>query len=90
MKKFVYVGLFALLGVLFMTLIHGVVEVQVLRIITSDLATYGESFIWRNWTMVHGLLAGALWIKGALFGVWLGLLYWRIIYVEKRYGTPRL
>lgn len=88
-KKFVYVTSFTFLGVLIATLIHAAIEIPVLKIITSDLARYGDTFIWRHWSLIHGVLAGALWVTGGVLGTWLGFRYWRILYIEKRYGTPR-
>lgn len=85
MKKIIYITCFAVLGLLLATLLHAFIEIVVLEIITSDWERYRDSFIWQNWSFLHLIIAGAFWIKGAGFGLWAGIYFWRVIYEEKRY-----
>jgi hypothetical protein len=89
MKKFVYVTSFTLLGGLLATIIHAAIEIPVLKIITSDLEKYGNTFLWQHWGVIHGTVSGVLWFLGLSIGAGLGFRFWRILYVEKRYGVPR-
>lgn len=89
MKRFFYIVACMVLGLLLATLVHAAIEIPTLRIMTGDMAQYGDGFVWRNWKMIHGVAGNALWFGGAMFGLLLGRKWWRILYVEKRYGEPR-
>lgn len=89
MKRIFYITAFAVLGLLLATLVHAAIEIPILSLITGDFARYQESFIWRYWPIIHGVSGAVLWGAGALGGVIAGRRFWQILYVEKRYGTPR-
>lgn len=77
------------LGIVLATLIHAAIEFPILRLVTSDYARYGQGFVWQNWDVIHGGGGQLLLILGALGGFLAGRKFWQILYVEKRYGTPR-
>jgi len=89
MKKTIYILLFTLLTLLLSLLLHALIELTALWIITGDMNTYNNSYVWQNWVRLHQVFGAVLWITGILLGVWGGFRYWRILYIEKRYGTPR-
>jgi amino acid permease len=89
MKRIVYIGLFIFLGLAVSTLIHALIELPTLNLITGDFETYADSYLWRNWKMIHGVGGVLLWLAGAISGYLCGVKWWQILYVEKRYGTPR-
>lgn len=89
MKKTIYIILFAFLGLLLATLLHALIELPTLWLITGDIERYGESFVWRNWVVLHSTIAALIWVAGLGGGVWAGFRYWRILYIEERYGKPR-
>jgi hypothetical protein len=90
MKQFVYIALFSFLGLLVATVIHAVIEAPLLWLITGDLEKWGNSFIWQNWTLLHRYVGGLIWFLGFTGGIYSGIKYWRIIYIEKRFGQPKL
>jgi hypothetical protein len=90
MKKYLYYACFTILGLLCALLVHALLEIAVLHTITHDLARYGENFIWQNWYEVHAVASFVLWLVGFSGGLWGGRYFWHILYIEKRYGTPRL
>ena len=89
MKKIIYVTLFAFLGLLVATLVHGVIEAPLLWLITGDLDKWGESFVWQNWSFLHRYVGGLIWILGLCGGIYAGFRCWRIVYVERRIGKTQ-
>ena len=89
MKRIIYITLFSILGLLAATLVHAGIEIPTLYLITGDLERYGDSWVWRNWQLLHGYAGAALWLAGAGIGLWLGVRFWQILYVEKRYGEKK-
>lgn len=89
MKRYFYIALCILLGLLVATMLHGLIEIPALSLITANFDTYGDSFVWRYWRVIHGVGGVVLWLAGALGGFWAGKRWWQILYIEKRYGTPR-
>lgn len=89
MKKALYIFLFGFLGLILATLLHAIIELPALWILTSDIERYGDSFVWQNWELLHGVISLAIWVLGLVGGVWVGFRYWRILYIEQRRGKLR-
>ena len=89
MKRAFYIALFVLLGLIVATLLHALIELPTLSLITGNFEKYGNSYVWQNWRMIHGIGGAVLWLAGLVGGYWCGVKGWQILYVEKRYGTPR-
>jgi cell division protein FtsX len=89
MKRRLYIGAFIFLGLLISTLIHAGFEMWVLSYVTADYEAYAEVFWWQNWELAHGVVSAGLWLLGIVLGYLGGVRYWNILYVEKRYGTPK-
>ncbi len=89
MKRIFYIALFALLGVLVVTLLHAVIEIPFLAWMSNELALGQTNWLIEHWWTIHVLGGKLLWFGGAVGGYIAGRKFWRILYVEKRYGTPR-
>jgi hypothetical protein len=89
MKKYVYIALFTFLGLLLATLLHALIEIPALKLITENYEQYGDGYIWQHWRIIHDVVGACLWLGGALGGYYAGKKWWQILYIEKRYGTPR-
>lgn len=89
MKKACYLFLFIVFTLLVSLLIHGLVEITTLWLLTNNLDKFGESFVWQHWYTVHLVGGILLWGFGFAAGVWGGLHYWNMLYVEKRFGAPK-
>lgn len=89
MKRLFYIGAFTFLGILLATLVHAGVEIPLLSMMESQLEMSGRSVLADNWWLIHGWGGKLLWLGGALGGMVAGRRFWQILYVEKRYGTPR-
>lgn len=89
MKRYVYIGLFGLLGLLVTTLLHAAIEIPLLVWMQTALEAGETPWLWTEWPLLHRLGGTMLWLGGIGGGVFLGKKFWRILYVEKRYGTPR-
>jgi hypothetical protein len=89
MKRLFYITLVSFLFVLLATILHAAIEIPVLAILTGNMELYGNGWVWRNWPLLHAVFGNILWFGGAVLGYFFGRLWWRILYVEKRYGTPR-
>lgn len=88
MKRACYLFAFTFLGLLAATLLHGFIEIPLLAYLTASDERM-ESWLWQNWGVVHSMGSIGLWLLGALGGFLLGRRYWRILYVEERYGKSR-
>lgn len=89
MKRLLYIGAFTFLGTLLATLVHAGIEIPLLSMMESQLEMTGRSVFADHWWLIHGWGGKLLWFGGALGGFIAGRRFWRILYVEKRYGTPR-
>lgn len=89
MKKYFYIGCFTLLGILIAQLIHAGAEFPILAWMTQELEVGRNHWLIENWTVVHRVGAVTLWLLGAVSGFLWGCIFWRILYVEERYGKPR-
>ncbi len=82
MKKIIYIGLFTLLGVMVGILLHALIDLIALKIDAISLVLFVSTY--------HSALTAILVLVGGLTGFVLGKKFWQILYVEKRYGTPRI
>ncbi len=89
MKRYFYIAAFGLLGYLVSMLLHAAIEIPTLALITGEAGDYGKNMVWQNWHLIHGSVGFVLSLGGVLYGLFLGRKFWQILYVEKRYGTPR-
>lgn len=89
MKRFIYIFAFGFLGLLVATLIHAGVEMLALWVIFGQPEIYVGTYWWEEWHMVHRIGSTVLWWLGLAVGLWCGFRFWRILYIEKRYGEPR-
>lgn len=86
MKKQIYIFLSIILGVLISFLIHGILEIFVIFLLTINFRIFGLGLSWENWFFIHASATFFLLAAGIIGGYFLGRKWWRIIYVEKRYG----
>jgi len=89
MKKYFYIAAFMFLGLLVSMLVHAAVEIPTLMLITADPDLLVSSYIWQHWWFFHGVGGRVLSLGFVILGFALGQKFWQILYVEKRYGTPR-
>lgn len=89
MKRHFYISAFMLLGLLIGFLVHAAIEIPTLTFLTADPDSLAESSVWRHWWLFHGLGGQLLSLAFLTLGFFLGRRFWQILYVEKRYGTPR-
>jgi hypothetical protein len=75
MKRILYILAFGLLGLLFATLVHSVVELIALELIFSDEVN-ADSWWWREWETIHAIGAAGLWAGGLLAGLFAGWRWW--------------
>lgn len=88
MKRAFYIACFVLLGILLQFLVHVLIETGVIALLLKDFGRYGLGLSWRQWYAIHHVLSIVLLALGAWWGYASGVKYWRIIYVEKRFGWP--
>ena len=88
-KKYCYIVAFGFLGYLVSLLVHAGIEIPTLALITGEVGEYGNNWVWQNWEMLHRGVGIIITLLGVGGGLYLGQRFWQILYVEKRYGTPR-
>ena len=84
MKKTLYVFMFAILGLLLAAILHALIEAPTLWLITGDLDTYGDSFVWQNWTLLHRYIGGLIWVLGLGLGTAAGFYFWKVVYEDRK------
>jgi hypothetical protein len=77
------------LGFLVSLLVHAAVEIPTLAIMSRDPDTMMTNYVWQHWWLFHGVGGKVLSFAFVAFGFILGRKCWQILYVEKRFGTPR-
>ena len=85
MKKQIYYLTFTFFGALLGFFIHAVVELGFINLMLSDFEKYNFGLTWAEWMMVHTYGTLLLVIGLGLYGYRLGVKFWRILYVDKRY-----
>ena len=85
-KRTIYITSFTLLGILLSTIVHAGVEIPVINLLVADFDRYSLGLTWAQWFWVHHVGSVILGVAGALFGFWQGRYWWRVIYVEKKFG----
>ncbi|OGI32000.1 MAG: hypothetical protein A3G09_02955 [Candidatus Moranbacteria bacterium RIFCSPLOWO2_12_FULL_48_12] len=88
MKRIFYIIAFMFLGLLVTQLVHAALEIPTLHLVANRYDVYGDSFVWQNWRVIHGVGGKLLSLAGLLTGFFLGRKFWQILYVEKRSGQP--
>lgn len=63
------------LGVLVQFLVHALLEIWYLNRYTP----------FDSWYTFHHVASVVLFMLGAGFGLWAGVHFWRVIYIEKKY-----
>lgn len=89
MKKYYYIAAFMVLGYLLSLLIHAFIEFPLLALMSQSYAEGEVTWLTAHWATVHRFGGLALSFGGLILGYLLGRHFWHILYVEKRYGTPR-
>jgi len=86
-KKTVYIGLFTLLGVLLSTIVHGVLEMWYIQGLIADFPKYSLAYTWAEWFTIHRYFSVVTLMLGLIFGYFQGRMWWRWVYVEKRFDS---
>lgn len=80
LKKYVYIGLFILLGALLNLLLHVALEYPFLILLANNPAYYEATWIWQHWTTVHRVVNVSLWTIGIVGGYLAGRHFWEVVY----------
>lgn len=86
MKKIIYIILFTALGILLSFLVHALTESIIIALLTRNFDRYSLGLSWQQWFIVHYYGSIILFVLGVIFGFLQGRLWWRIIYVEKKFS----
>lgn len=89
MKRTIYIISFTVLGVLVQFLAHALLELWYIALLTADFARYGFGLSWDAWFLIHHIATAVLLVGGLFGGYFSGRYWWRIIYIEKKYGKCR-
>lgn len=87
MKKLIYVILFTLLGVLLGFLTSTLFSFAVAIALVKSYDRFGFGLVFWQWEKLFYFLYVSLMAIGFMFGVWQGVMWWKIIYVQgRRFG----
>jgi hypothetical protein len=89
MKRNIYIFCAVIFGILLSTILHALVESWYIGLLISDFGTYSFGFSWAAWFTIHSVATGVLFFLGVLFGYWLGVRWWQMVYVERRHWLFR-
>lgn len=85
MKRKIYIISSIILGALLSFIVHALLEIAIISLLIRDFKTFGLGLSWENWFLIHSIGTVVLLIAGIVGGYFLGVRWWQIIYVEKRY-----
>jgi hypothetical protein len=83
MKRFFYIFLLGLLGLLISILLHAGIEMFALDFIFENPERFAETIWWQQWDIIHWSVSVFLWLGGLVVGLYLGVVWW------KPYGSRR-
>ena len=83
-KKFIYISLFVVLGILLQFILHAVLEIWYINLLTSNFAKYSLGFTWDEWYVVHHVFTAILVILGIIFGYFTGNYSWKKVYKKRK------
>lgn len=84
-KKTIYITLFIVLGILLGFIVHGLIEMWYINLLLSDFPKYSLGHSWATWFTIHRYFSVIIYILSILFGYFQGKMWWRWVYVEKRF-----
>lgn len=88
-KKYIYIISFTVLGILVSFILHAAIEIPLLKLFQKDFIKYGFGLSWDIWYAIHSIGTIILFIAGAILGIWGGVHWWRVIYVEKKFRKKK-
>ena len=83
MKKFIYIFLFIILGILLSTILHAAIEIPVIYLLVSNFEKYSLGLRWADWYLVHHIGTAILLLGGIILGAFLGFKFWKKIYEKE-------
>jgi hypothetical protein len=90
LKKIIYVFLAVTLGKLLGFLTFELLTLKFVRILEKrGLPVQFDQIFWFVWSPLPAYLYWTLIYAGVVGGFFLGLIWWRIVYVEHRHWTKR-
>jgi len=86
MKKSVYIIITSVLGLLLSFIVHAIIEVKYLDWLeTQGLRAHWYGIFGKSCALPP-LFNYSLFITGVLFGIWLGFIWWDLVYVKRKRG----
>lgn len=82
-KRYVYIALFLVLGVLVQFMLHALIEIWYIGLLVSNFGRYGLGFTWHEWVMAHHIGSDILLVAGIIVGIQQGRYWWQRIYTVK-------
>ncbi|MEK7660398.1 MAG: hypothetical protein AAB343_04310 [Patescibacteria group bacterium] len=85
MKRTVYIFCTIVLGSLLGVIVHGFVELPIIALLILDIDAYGLGLTWNQWYFIHTIWSVLTFGGGIVGGYFLGVTWWRIVYIERRH-----
>ena len=85
MKHYFYIFCTMVLGSLVGIIVHGFVELPIIALLIFDINKFGLGMTWEQWRIVHDIWSAITFIGGIVGGYLLGIMWWRIVYIEHRH-----
>lgn len=95
MKRITYIALAIVFGILVQFVLHAVVELGYIHLLVTNFDRWSFGLSWSTWFSIHTVASIVLLVAGIIVGYFLGVHWWKYIYVEKHpgllgaYKTPR-
>ena len=80
MKKYIYITLFVLLGILLQFLAHSGIEILYINLLQNNFEAWSFGLSWVDWWRVHNIVTVILLLLGIIAGFWAGKYFWKKIY----------
>ena len=85
MKKIIYITLSMILGIFLSFLVHALIELPITWLLVKDFDKYSLGINWDMLLTAHAVFTVVLLFAGVFFGIKIGFIWWKYIYVDKKY-----
>ncbi len=80
LKKYIYIILFVILGILLQLLIHSGAEILYIHLLRNNFEAWSFGLGWDDLWRVHNIATVALLLLGIVAGLCAGKRFWKKIY----------
>jgi|AntRauTorckE6833_2_1112554.scaffolds.fasta_scaffold06232_6 uncharacterized membrane protein len=82
-KRYIYTGLFVLLGIIISFLVHASLELAIIELLLRDFTRWGLGLSWDTWFAIHHVCTVILLVVFVALCLQQGRYWWERVYEKK-------